>query len=185
MSTPTPTTGFVLAGGKSRRLGRNKALLNWQGRTFVEHMKSLLSEVCDSVIVIGYSGLPDSVPDLGPIGGIATALDVSATEQNLIVAVDLPLLTVHFLKHFRQVAEKSSLPLTACQTGSTHPLCLGVRRSLRGDVVAFIESGGRSIQAFVAGIPHETVEGDPEMFQNINTEADYERASKHINRDSS
>src|SRR5688572_11349828 len=118
-------TGFVLAGGKSTRMGRDKALLDWHGRTLLEHMVQLLSVAADQVQVVGRDPLPDRLPDCGPLSGIATALEASDTDANLVVAVDLPLLTVDFLKHLKSRVESSNHPIVACKVGAYHPLCLG------------------------------------------------------------
>src|SRR6185295_9787276 len=108
MSTPSPASGFILAGGQSVRLGRDKATLDWHGRSLLDHMVNLMSSVCESVQVVGRGNLPDLHPGLGPIGGIFTALSSSTTDLNLIVGVDLPLLTSRFLNYLRSRSESSS-----------------------------------------------------------------------------
>src|SRR5262245_9558920 len=100
-------TGFVLAGGKSRRMGRDKALLDWNGRPLVTHMVDLLLTVAHPVQVVGRSPLPDRLPGLGPLSGIATGLEATFTDANLFVAVDLPFLTHEFLKYLRTRLESS------------------------------------------------------------------------------
>src|SRR5713226_697505 len=95
----SPITGCVLAGGKSTRMGQDKALLDWHGQTLLNHMVDLLRNVADPVHVAGRDELPDQLPGLGPLSGIATALEASSTDANLIVAVDLPHLTRNFLKY--------------------------------------------------------------------------------------
>ncbi len=179
MSTPSPAAGFVLAGGKSRRMGTDKALLAWNGQTLLEHMTGLLHGVCDPVQVVGRDDLPDSVPDLGVIGGIATALEHTTTENNLIVAVDLPLLTHRLLKHLKESLERSDRPLVVCNIGSAYPLCLGVRRVLLGPLHAYIASARRSLHGFIDTVTPEIIEGfGPDLFRNINTPADYEAVRK-------
>src|SRR2546423_4029988 len=100
-----PVSGFVLAGGKSTRMGRDKALLEWGGQTLLDHMLNLLREVAHPVQVAGRDPLPDRLPGLGPLSGIATGLEASSTDANLFVAVDLPHLTTDFLKYLRQRLE--------------------------------------------------------------------------------
>src|SRR6266404_414333 len=93
--------GFVLAGGKSRRMGRDKASLEWRGHPLLDHMVHLLSTASRQVRIIGRDELPDRIPDCGPLGGILTALEITETTKNLIVALDLPLLTTPFLQMFQ------------------------------------------------------------------------------------
>src|SRR5216117_4172813 len=121
-------TGFILAGGKSTRMGRDKALLDWHGRTLLDHMIGLVRTVADPVQVVGRAPLLDRLPGLGPLSGIATGLEASSTDANIFVAVDLPLLTHDLLKYLRSRIEHSSQPLLACKIGSAFPLCLGVWR---------------------------------------------------------
>ncbi len=176
MSTTRTISGFILAGGRSTRIGHDKALLDWHGVTLLDHMKQLLSGVCDTVRIIGPNGLPDDVPGLGPIGGIATALNHTATRFNLITAVDLPCLTIDFLIHFRERCIRSSSPLTVCKVESGFPLCLGMRAELTEPVETYIHSGKRSMIGLIERTDHEVVTGvDWRLFANINTLADYER----------
>src|SRR4051812_25688997 len=115
MSTPSPASGFILAGGQSVRLGRDKATLDWHGQPLLHHMVEVLSTVCDPVRVVGRGDLPDRTPGLGPMGGIITALASSTNAVNLIVAVDLPLLTSRFLNYLKQRCESSSRDLVVCK----------------------------------------------------------------------
>ena len=95
MAMTVPVNGFILAGGQSTRMGRDKALLDWHGIPLLNHMVNLLQQATDAVRVVGRDRFPDRLPSRGPLSGIATALTISSTEINLIVAVDLPLLTAH------------------------------------------------------------------------------------------
>src|SRR5215475_8698200 len=100
-------TAFVLAGGKSRRMGSDKALLELAGRPLIEHMLELARSVCSQVCVVGdpekFSRLALAIPDLyagqGPLAGIHAALTHSETNLNLILGVDLPFLEADFLSY--------------------------------------------------------------------------------------
>src|SRR5437667_12448710 len=100
-------TGFILAGGKSEQKGRAKALLTWHVRPLLEHMVGLLETAADEVQVVGRDRLPDRIPGRGPLSGIATALEMTSTDANLILAVDLPFLTKDFLLYLRSRIERS------------------------------------------------------------------------------
>src|SRR6516225_2046903 len=101
----TPISGFILAGGRSTRMGRDKALLDWHGMPLVNHMSTLLRYATDDVKVVGRDHFPDRLPGLGPLSGIETALRLTSTDNNLIVAVDLPLLTKELLVFLQRAAE--------------------------------------------------------------------------------
>ena len=87
------TSGFVLAGGASRRMGTNKALLPFAGTTLVQHVSNQVAAVVRHVYVIGprkrLAGLgaeviDDLFPGEGPLGAIVTALTFSSSEWNLV-----------------------------------------------------------------------------------------------------
>ena len=184
MSTRQDWTGFILAGGKRARMGRDKASLDWHGRTLLEHMVDLISAVTGAVHVVGRDPLPDRLPGHGPLSGIATALETSETDANLVVAVDLPFLTKGFLNHLRSRAELSSGRLVACKIGSDFPLCLAVPRTLLPDIHRRMDAKDLSIHGFIEDSPGRVISEselreagfDTSMFRNINTEDDYRAA---------
>ena len=102
----TQTTGIILAGGSSSRMGKNKALLPFPGNqavTFVEHLASLLVQCCVETLIVARDqahasayALPglriifDETPGIGPLMGLYSGLSAMNTERALVVAVDLP-----------------------------------------------------------------------------------------------
>src|SRR5689334_4787467 len=103
---PESVAGFVLAGGQSRRMGVNKALLPYGSTTLVQHIAAEVGRAAGSATLIGppavyeplgLTVIPDLRPNLGPMAGIVTALTVSPADLTLIVACDLPGLSSGFL----------------------------------------------------------------------------------------
>src|SRR5579883_1837815 len=97
------TAGYVLAGGASSRMGRNKAFLISRDRTLLEIAAEAVLEAAGSVTIIGppeiyrqfpYPVIPDlrtgAIPALGPLAGIETALSHTVAAWNLVVACDMP-----------------------------------------------------------------------------------------------
>lgn len=97
--TPSGMIGVVLAGGRSSRMGRSKALLRLEGRPLVEHMLGLLHAVpgvAEAVIsgsVEGYDGIPDPAPFSGPAEAVRALRTRFTGHDLLIVPVDMPFLT--------------------------------------------------------------------------------------------
>lgn len=87
--------GVVLAGGKSSRMGTDKALLTWQGKSWLAQMVDLLTGIGAEQVVVSrnvpceYNTLEDKFPDCGPLGGIHAAMCFSQLPV-LIVPVDVP-----------------------------------------------------------------------------------------------
>lgn len=88
-------TGLVLASGGSSRMGKDKAVLKFNGKSFldvaIDHLKTAN---CDEIYINNADNLSDIIPDLGPLGGIYTALTTHPNTQYwLIIPIDMPLLT--------------------------------------------------------------------------------------------
>lgn len=97
----------ILTGGASRRMGRDKASIEFGGITLLERALRTLKEVADEVVIVGDRpsyhgyGVPvhaDAYSDAGTLGGIATALRTAAHERVLVVACDMPLLSIRLLR---------------------------------------------------------------------------------------
>lgn len=92
---------LILAGGKSSRMGRDKALLPYRGRRLIDVMAELLEPLVGSLSsllvsgkVTGYTCVPDEYPEQGPLEGLRCALkEIENGESLLVVPVDMPLLT--------------------------------------------------------------------------------------------
>ena len=174
-------TGFILAGGQSKRMRQDKALLDWHGRSLLLHMVDLLRTATGEVQVVGRDRLPDRLPVRGPLSGIATALTVSSTDANLVLAVDLPLLTTDFLTYLRSRIENSLRPLMACKIGSHFPLCLGIQRTMLPEIERRLASGDLSVHGLIEGSDAEIISESQlreagfecSMFRNLNTPEDY------------
>lgn len=100
-------SGAVLAGGHSRRMGSDKALLELDGETLLARAVRVLHACCDEVFVVGWQrpGLdlgvpfvPDEIPDAGPLAGIATALRHAMHPRCVVVACDMPRLSAPVIR---------------------------------------------------------------------------------------
>ena len=192
-----PSTGFVLAGGKSSRMGTNKALLQLEGATLVERTRDLLAKVCERVAILGapelYGHLGDCYPDIytdcGPLAGIHAALLNSQTTFNLITAVDTPFLGEDFLSYLLQRASESAAVVTAPEiAGYVQPLCAVYSRDFLPVVEAALKGGRFKIVPLFAGVKTQVLTGaelgrfalESGMFDNLNTPEDYENARKRF-----
>ena len=179
--------GFVLAGGKSSRMGRDKALLPCGDHTLVQHIAARVESAAGSVTLVGqpekyralgYAAVPDLYPDGGPACGIQAALAASPAEWNLVVACDMPALTAGFLRTLLEAAESSGgdalIPLSP--PGWPEPLCAVYRRTSLAVLTQAIRRNVRKVTEALAGlrVVYRPVAGGF-WFQNLNTPEDWAR----------
>jgi molybdopterin-guanine dinucleotide biosynthesis protein A len=171
-------SGFVLAGGRSSRMGRDKALLPFEGRTLVEHVAAMVRKAADSVALVGNPGryaslgfpvIADNFPGCGPLAGIEAALRASNADWNLIVACDMPGLSTAFLRYLLDIAAGDCL-LPRGPSGLPEPLCAVYHRRCRPAIGRALTDGIRKVTDGLAGLDvrHITVES-PRCFANVNT----------------
>jgi molybdenum cofactor guanylyltransferase len=192
-------SGFVLAGGASRRMGRPKQRLMLCGETMLERQYRLLSGVCGSVAVVGshenpanrdFPAFEDFIPSRGPLGGIYTGLLAARTEYNLFLGCDLPFMEAGFLRLLCRRAVETGADVTVpnCGRVAYEPLSAVYRRRVRGIIRARLLRGENKTTAFFSGVRCEFI-GLQEMaragfgrwiFTNMNTPADYEAARKAV-----
>lgn len=184
---------FVLAGGKSTRMGSDKAFVMLDGRTLLERALELARTVTDNVRVVGsaekFAAFAPVVEDVfrecGPLGGIHAALRASAAELNLMLAVDVPFVPAALLRYLVARARGSDAIATvpwAC--GGWQPLCAVYRREF-GDVAEQALRGGRyKIGALFSDINMQVIEEEElaragfatSSFRNLNTPEELEAA---------
>ncbi len=119
--TNTSIDGIVLAGGLSSRMGRDKALVPWHGRTLLEHMRGLLRQAgAERVWVSGnypaFGGIPDRVARCGPLGGLYSVAMCMPDAAALVIPVDTPNVTPALLQRLRDA------PSAACVLFAGEPL---------------------------------------------------------------
>jgi len=186
-------SGFVLAGGRSRRMGTDKAFVELDGRTLLTRALDLLHALTDNVGIVGPAAkfaaygpvIEDAYAGRGPLAGIHAALISSTTELNLILAVDLPFVTEPLLRFLIEQAHAPDALVTVPRiAGGYQPLCAVYRRGFAPLAQAALESGKNKIDAlFAATTTHILEESElsrfafgAAMFENLNTPEDLRRA---------
>lgn len=121
--------GYVLTGGRSTRMGQDKALLPFRGRTLVECVAQNVAAAAGSVKLVGAAGkyaslglpvIEDRIPGCGPLSGIEAALADSPATFTLVTACDMPSLNPDFLDWMLREAEKTGADVTMVRN---EPLC--------------------------------------------------------------
>ena len=194
---------FVLAGGKSSRMGQDKSLLKIAGQPLIERTVHLARTVAQSVRVVGgadrfanlnLDALEDDYPGQGPLGGIATALRATHSEWNLILACDLPYLTREWLEYLTNRSQKSGTDavVPANLRQNYEPLCACYRKHCAIDAASAVTAGRLKVQEFIAALhtsgrlesvePAEWKRFDStgRLFKNMNQPPDYDEAKRAL-----
>jgi len=192
-----PVTAFILAGGKSSRMGQDKAFLQIGGRTLLARALEAASAVTASVRIVGdaekFAAFGPVVEDVyrerGPLAGIHAALTSTHTDLNLIVAVDLPFLQPSFLHYLIvQGHESKALVVVPRAGGGLQPLCAAYHRRFAEVAERALRAGRNKIDLLFAEVHTRVVEPEElerngyaqEMFRNLNTRQDWETAQMHL-----
>jgi molybdenum cofactor guanylyltransferase len=202
-SAPDDTVmAAILAGGQARRMGgTDKSALAIDGQRIVERQLAALRAVTDDIVVVGgdparFAGLgvravADAIEGCGAVGGIYSALAASTRPRTLVVACDMPFLSVPLL---RRLVRPFASPDVDAVVPRTHeglqPLCAVYAARCAAPLQKRIARGllraadlRDSVRIEEIG-PEELATYDPDglMFVNVNTPHDYERAKDLVGR---
>ena len=177
--------GFVLAGGASRRMGRDKALLEHEGQPWICLLADRVRAAAGNVTIIGpperYAelGYPvegDRTPGLGPLGGLGTALGLDYAPWNLVIACDMLHLPVELLVRLVRATETADADCVAAASPErgAEPLCAAYHARLAPLVDRLLESKQLKMRDFLAQIRFVGVAAaDPRELANVNTPEDW------------
>jgi molybdopterin-guanine dinucleotide biosynthesis protein A len=189
---------FILAGGASERMGRDKALLELGGVPMVMRAVRLAQPYVASVAIVapqerytqlGLCVVPDRWPGAGPLGGIATALGSTSAEWNLILGCDLPYLTSEWVAWLISRALESPAHAVVPESRrGLEPLAAMYHQSCGVTLTAAVERGARRVTEGLSELMFERVsasewrELDPmdTLFENMNTSEDYAEARRRM-----
>jgi molybdopterin-guanine dinucleotide biosynthesis protein A len=154
-------SAIVLAGGQSRRMGRDKALIDYRGRPIIAHVVDTLRALSDDIVAVsnrpdlyspfGARVVPDYEPPCGPLGGIAVGLQAALHPLAVVVACDMPFLDVTLLRWLIDLAD--GYDAVVPQTGAEfEPLHAVYRRECYSPMVQRIERGERRVISFFADV---------------------------------
>jgi molybdopterin-guanine dinucleotide biosynthesis protein A len=187
-------SAFILAGGKSTRMGADKAFVRLGGRTLLDRVQVLARSLTSDVRIIGdpakFAAFAPVVQDVfrecGPLAGIHAALRASSRELNLILAVDVPFVSLPLLQYLIERARNSATAtVTVTQAGGGwQPLCAVYRREFADAAEQALRAGRHKIDALFEATPTQVIKEDEleaagfsaEMFRNLNTREELEAA---------
>jgi molybdopterin-guanine dinucleotide biosynthesis protein A len=189
--------GYVMAGGASRRFGSDKAVAEIDGQKMLRRMYELLDSVVGSARIVAPKGrypeyadaiVEDRWPGEGPLGGIITAVSMTAAEApdtnwNLIVSCDMPFLSKEWLGYLRDraLASEAEVLVPRSENG-LEPLCACWRTAAVHSLRATFAHGTRKVTEAMKCLRIESLDekhwkrfdSAGRLFWNINTPQDYQ-----------
>lgn len=184
-------TGIVLAGGESSRFGSNQAMATWQEETLLQRAVDLLQPFCREVFIGGdypqYASLAetvlaDSIPGLGPMGGIYTALTHTYTPYLLFLTCDMPLMNTALVERLLSAGPFREMTLWEQAGGTLQFFPLLLTRSLQPLISYKIQQRDLSLRSLLKEatswfipIHHQ----EEKYFLNINREEDWVEIVKY------
>lgn len=190
--------GAVLAGGRSRRFGTDKTVVEVRGSSMTEHGLHSLRAVCDDVVVVSSRAssptewgrvIPDLRADTGPLAGIEAALHfarASGMSSVFVLAADLPLVTSSVIEAVVTAPEAGSLradtpgAIAAARAGDPdfEPLCALYSVACADTATQLLDSGERAARALMVAVQGRSVALNlsemAAVSANVNTPEDLE-----------
>ena len=193
---PNKVTGFVLAGGKSSRMGEDKSLMKLNGKTMVEYSIEVLKMLCSQVIVssnqlafdfTGCQVWPDEGNAQAPIVGIYSCLKRSNTEYNVILSCDMPLIRSELINFLLKCSGDYDITVPMHENGIIEPLCGIYKKSAISQLERSITDGNLSLKECIHRTRHHLVNVEEllaspyrNQFKNINTPDDFKEISSYL-----
>jgi molybdopterin-guanine dinucleotide biosynthesis protein A len=189
-------TAIILAGGKSRRLGRSKALEPIDGKRLIDRVVERLELQASEILIVTSRGqldlpisggaevLVDLYPDKGPLGGIYTGLTSARFPHSLVVACDMPFLNVRLLGYMVKLSRDFDAVVPKLGEGRLEPLHAIYSKNCLGRIKPQLEGGKLEAYSFLDSMlvryigRAECQRFDPQLlsFFNINHQSDLDQA---------
>lgn len=192
-------SAFVLAGGRSSRMGADKAFLPLGGDSFLSIALCRARAVCPEPLIVGEAAryaafgmvVEDRFRGCGPLGGIHAALCATKTEWNLMLSVDLPLMVPDFLSWIvNEAISGEQLVTVPRKNGRCEPLCAVYCPAALPVIEQALRAGDFKVDGVFAKVPTRYLsEADiraagfrDEIFRNVNTPEDYDLVKRQLRK---
>lgn len=174
-------TGFVLAGGKSLRMGSDKASVKLKNTAFLQKSIDALKPLVNNVVVVsdkiehsnfGVSRIEDEIKDAGPLAGLHAALMNTQTEFNIILSCDVPLITSRIPELLIENIGNDFDVVQVESDGKTMPITALYHKRCLGKIVELLNSGERRMRFAVKTLKTKTITLNKSLSKqvtNVNT----------------
>lgn len=197
-------TGIILAGGLSRRMGSNKAMLDLNGSRVLELVLRAMSPAVSRVILAAgpnatiYGQLEydcvqvqDQYPGKGPLAGLHAALEASSTDWNLVCACDMPMLQTSFFAGMKGLTDSGNndAAIVPRVEGRVHPLAGAYHKRVLPDLEQCLIQDRLRVIRWLEEISCRYVDEDEleragihdaaSQLSNMNTPEEYQHIRNH------
>lgn len=190
-------TGIILVGGKSSRMGEDKAFMNVRGVPVFKRILNVFEDIFDEILIItnkegrfagcGYPEVADIIPDRGPLGGIYTGLKYAKSDSIFVASCDLPFIHTSIVKMIIKESNMYDIVVPDID-GMLHPLHATYSKRCMPYILERIENGSPNITGFINEVQgltvrriknDELVNEDPDFRSvfNMNTQTDWQEAN--------
>lgn len=190
---------IILAGGKSSRMGEDKALLEYEGKFFIERIAEELSFFNEKIIARGNNSvltgfadlnwriIPDIYPDHGPMGGLHASLKECESDAMFVVTCDMPLITGELAERVcnelntnNNISNHDAV-IVVTSEGKYHPLCGVYRKELYKNMEDYLKQDNNRMMAVLKKCRVKYLELDVEaskQLANVNTREEYQELER-------
>ena len=181
-----PATAIILAGGRSRRMGKDKSMLLINNKPMIEHILEQIRPYFSQVLIssndqkkyafLGADVIPDKVPDQGPLMGILSCLEVSSHDLNFVVACDVPVINHDFIRKMMREAQMYDGVIPVREKSKYEPLFGIYRKSMITPIRETLKTDSRKIIDACSKCRIKYLEiDDAEWYRNLNTMEEYNK----------
>ena len=177
------TTGIILAGGKSTRMGADKGFVIYNDATFMSHVIDAIQPFVSEIIIVSNDSeydvfklkrVMDKFEDAGPLAGLYSGLANSETENNIVLSCDVPLINNEVLKVLVEGYDSEVDVVQLKSNGETMPLIAIYKKQVMHQFIELLKQGERRLRVAVKSLRTKTITLDTKLdtfVKNINTEA--------------
>jgi molybdopterin-guanine dinucleotide biosynthesis protein A len=185
METQIKRTAIILAGGRSSRLGQDKAMMTIDGKPIIQNIRDTLTPHFSEILVSsdnteGYAFLnlkvvPDREKERGPLMGIYSGLLASSNEINFVIACDIPAIDIAFMDELLGASDSADIVVPCTGPEKFEPLFGIYRKSIIPVIAKVLAEGHNKISRIFSRcrtsyIPFK----DSHWYKNINTHKDFQ-----------
>ncbi len=175
-------TGIILAGGKSRRMGKDKGLIIFKGKPFIKYIIEALQPLVNEIVIVSddeaydvfmeTTRIPDRIPASGPLGGIYTGLDYIKTPYAIVLSCDIPKIKTDSLEKLTRHITIENDVVQYEYDGETMPLIAVYKKECKITCLSLLEKDKRRVRSLIDELQVKTIqvpESIKDQVININT----------------